>query len=175
MIGRLGRFAILQENEVTLTEMKSLVEAVETGLKGEPFVVMHRFTRNGRPLNLALTERLKHSAKKGRVWKSPPFLTAMKNAEYGFDDRRVRSQGGSDGIFLLDRSFRPENEMMRKIFGRYLDKLGSGIEDITNALGVDATELLAVRVVSHHMRLLGVLHRAASEDWLVLVDYDDTK
>jgi len=171
----LARRAVQQEIEVTLTETKSLVEAVETRLKGEPFVVMHRFTRNGRPLNLALTARLKHRAKKGRVWKSPAFLTALKNAEYGFDDRHVRSQGGSDGIFLLDRSFRPANEMMRKIFGRYLDKLSSGIEDITNALGVEATALLAVRVVSHNMRLLGVLHREASQDWLVLVDYDDTK
>ena len=32
-----------------------------------------------------------------------------------------------------------------------------------------------MRVVSHHMRLLGVLYRTTSEDWLVLVDYDDTK
>ena len=31
------------------------------------------------------------------------------------------------------------------------------------------------RLVSHHMRLLGVLSSSATEDWLVLVDYDDTK
>jgi hypothetical protein len=37
---------------------------------------------------------------------------------------------------------------------------------------VDA--LLAVRLVSHHLRLLGVLWRGADKDTLVLVDYDDT-
>lgn len=34
---------------------------------------------------------------------------------------------------------------------------------------------MAVRLVSHHMRLLGVLKRDANEDWLILVDIDDTK
>ena len=160
---------------MTLTETKRLLEAVEGRLQREPFVVFHRFNRDGRALNLALTERLMRRAKKGRVWKSPAFLTALKNAEYGFDDRRGRSQGGSDGIFLLDRTFRPANEMMRKIFDRYLDKPGSGIDEICKVLGVEATELLAVRVVSHHMRLLGVLNRKDPEDWLVLVDYDDSK
>jgi len=160
---------------VTLTEAKSLVEAVEERLRGEPFLVSHQFRRDGRVLNLALTERLMRRARKGRVWKSPAFLTALKNAEYGFDGERPRSHGGSDGIFLLDRSFHPANEMMRKLFDRYLDKPSSGIEEICKGLGVEAAELLAVRVVSHHMRLLGVLNRKASEDWLVLVDYDDSK
>jgi hypothetical protein len=160
---------------LTLAEIKLLVHAVEERLSEAPFVVVHRFTRDGRVLNLALTERLMRRARKGRVWKTPAFLTALKNAEYGFDDRRARSQGGSDGIFVLDRSFSPPNEMMRKIFDRYLDKPNSGVEEISDALEVEARELLPVRVVSHHMRLLGVLQRQESEDWLVLVDYDDTK
>jgi hypothetical protein len=160
---------------VTLTEAKHLVEKVEGQLQGKPFVVAHRFNRDGRTLNLALTGRLMRRAKKGRVWKSPAFLSAMKNAEYGFDERHARSHGGSDGVFVIDRSFRPANEMMRKIFDRYLDKPDSGVDSIINELDVEAAELLAVRVVSHHMRLLGILHRRAPEDWLVLVDYDDTK
>ena len=160
---------------MTLTETKQLVEKVEEDLQGEPFVVTHQFNRDGRTLNLALTERLMRRAKKGRIWKSPAFLTALKNVDYGFDEGHARSAGGSDGIFLLSRSFRPTNAMMRKIFDRYLDKPGSGIECVSEALGVDAKELLAVRVVSHHMRLLGVLHHSSSQDWLVLVDYDDTK
>ena len=160
---------------MTLAEIKLLVHAVEERLSEEPFVVVHRFTRDGRALNLALTERFMPRARKGRVWKTPAFLTALKNAEYGFDDRRARSQGGSDGIFLLDRFFSPPNEMMRKIFDGYLDKPNSGVEEISHALEVEASELLPVRVVSHHMRLLGLLQRQESEDWLVLVDYDDTK
>ena len=86
-----------------------------------------------------------------------------------------RSQGGSDGIFILDRSFRAPNEMMRRIFDRYLDKPTSGIGAVAAALEIKPTELQAVRLVSHHIRLLGVLHRKTTEDWLVLVDYDDTK
>ena len=133
---------------LTLSEIKVLVQEVEASLIGEPFVVLHQFTRDGRVLNVALTERLMRRAKKGRVWKTPEFLTALKNAEYGFDERRARSQGGSDGIFLLDRSFRPPNEMMRKIFDRYLDKPTNGIAAVTAALQIKASELLAVRLVS---------------------------
>jgi hypothetical protein len=36
-------------------------------------------------------------------------------------------------------------------------------------------ELQAVRLVSHHLRLLGVLARGEAEDWLVLVDPDATR
>jgi len=32
-----------------------------------------------------------------------------------------------------------------------------------------------VRLVSHHMRLLGVLRRTDTGDWLVLVDLDVTR
>jgi len=65
--------------------------------------------------------------------------------------------------------------MMRKIFARYLDRPGSGVADVAASLGARPTDLQAVRLVSHHMRLLGVLFRAPSSDRLVLVDYDDTK
>ena len=41
------------------------------------------------------------------------------------------------------------------------------------ALQID--DLLPVRLVSHQMRLLGVLYRTREADWLVLVDFDSTK
>jgi hypothetical protein len=54
--------------------------------------------------------------------------------------------------------------MMRKIFARYLDRPGSGVADVAASLGARPTDLQAVRLVSHHMRLLGVLFRAPSSD-----------
>lgn len=100
------------------------------------------------------------------------MLAALKNAAYGFDEQDARSTSGRDGLFLLDRTFRPPNAMMAKIFDRYLDSVGSGAAETAASLGVDVSELLAVRLVSHHMRLLGVLVRKPHADWLVLVDCD---
>lgn len=65
--------------------------------------------------------------------------------------------------------------MMRKLFDQYLDKPNSGVQEVARALDTAIDRLYPVRLVSHHMRLLGVLHRAEHEDWLVLIDYDDTK
>jgi hypothetical protein len=96
-------------------------------------VLLHTYDRDGQRLHLALTARLRKRAKK--VWCSPPFLTALKNAEYGFDDGRARSQGGADGIFLLDRTFRPANEMMRKMFDQYLDRPDKGTAEVAAGLG----------------------------------------
>lgn len=108
------------------------------------------------------------------MWNGKAFLTALKNAEYGFDEHMARSVGGRDGLFLLDRTHRPPNAMMKKLFAGYLDKAGSGVDEVAAALGSTTSELLPVRLVSHHLRLLGVLKRGEREDWLVLVDCDDS-
>lgn len=158
---------------MTLDEVKKCVESIEDLLPKYPFVVAWRELRNGHIINLALTERLHKKAHKGHVWKSPHFLSTLKNAEYGFDQSHARSRGNTDGIFLLDRNFQPRNEMMHKIFDQYIDKEDSGAEEVAQALGADLKDLLAVRLVSHHMRLIGVLYRKEVEDWLVLVDFDD--
>ena len=63
-------------------------------------------------------------------------------------------------------------EMMCKLFDRFLDKADSGAEAVAKALGVPLWELLPVRLVSHQLRLLGVLARKKDGDWLVLVDCD---
>jgi hypothetical protein len=44
--------------------------------------------------------------------------------------------------------------------------------DIATALCVEPSVFLPVRLVSHDLRLLGVLYRAETEDWLILVDCD---
>ena len=157
-----------------LDELKERLAEIEPSLPRRPFALLHVVERDGRGLHVALTDRLRARARRGRVWKSPAFLTALKNAGYGLDDARARSRGGQDGIFLLDRGFTPRNAMMRKLFDHYLDKPGSGAAQVTAALEAPLDALLPVRVVSHHMRLLGVLLRGEAADWLVLVDYDDT-
>lgn len=128
-----------------------------------------------KPIRVFITGRLKKNCSKGKVWKSKEMLTALKNASYGFDLAHARSPGGYDGIFLLTRDYKPKNEMMRKLFDRFIDKTGSGAEEVARNFGCALTELLPVRLVSHHMRLLGLLHQGSKFDDLILVDYDDTK
>lgn len=149
---------------MNLSEAKILIENVESNLSDEPFIIAYTFERNGKKLHLGITDRLRRKAKRGRVWKSSEFLTALKNAEYGFDESHARSSGGSDGIFLIDRNFTPRNQMMRKIFDQYLDKDTEGISKITEALNTNSSDFRAVRLVSHHLRLLGLLHQDESED-----------
>lgn len=157
-----------------LEDASRVIEAAELHLANEPFVVAHTFERDGRKISVAITARFQRKCKKGRVWKTKAMLTAFKNAEYGFDPQKPNSAGGEDGIFLLSRDFRPRNEMMKKIFDQFLDKPESGAAELAGALGVPLAELKPVRLVSHHLRLLGVLC-VTGEDLLVLVDYDDTK
>ncbi|HKB36623.1 MAG TPA: hypothetical protein VKD72_09230 [Gemmataceae bacterium] len=155
-----------------LSALKERLLAIEAELADRPLVVFDTFEREGRPLTLALTERLRKRARKEGVWRSREMMATLKNAAYGFDERKARSVGGRDGIFLLDRTFRPANAMMRKLFDQYLDKPRSGAEEVAEALGVSLAELLPVRLVSHRLRLLGILARKAEGDWLVLVDCD---
>ena len=64
---------------------------------------------------------------------------------------------------------------MRKVFDRYLDREGSGAEEVAQALGASMESLVAVRLVYHHLRLIGILNRGDDADTLILVDYDDSK
>jgi hypothetical protein len=160
---------------MNLDEAKQKVAAIEPQLQGAPFVRLHTFERNGRPLNLALTDHLYRACRKGKLWQSKAFLTAIKNAEYGFDPDLARSRSGRDGIFLLDRTYMPKNAMMTKLFDHYLDRPERGADQLATALGTTVEQLQAARLVSHHLRLLGVLWQQTQADWLILVDYDDTK
>jgi hypothetical protein len=160
---------------MTLAEARQAIEAAEPHLEPSGYVVAASFERDGRRLDVAITERLRRSCKKARVWKSRPLLTAFKNAAYGFDPAAARSPGGADGIFEITRDHRPPNAMMTRLFDRYLDRPDSGVAAVADRLGARVSDLIAVRLVSHHLRLLGVLHRGESGDTLVLVDHDATK
>ncbi len=158
-----------------LSVLKKRLTEIEAALDTHAIVDFCIFETSEGKLSVAITERLRRSCKRGKVWKSNAMLTALKNAQYGFDRTRPRSRGGSDGVFLLDRSFQPPNEMMRKIFDRFLDKPDPLVNTITMKFGVQVAELIPVRVVSHHTRLLGVLVERGDTSHIVLVDYDDTK
>jgi len=153
-------------------DAKERLKAIEDELSGSPFVRFHTFERDGRSLHLCLTDRLRRAARKEGVWRSREMLATLKNASYGFDEQRARSAGGKDGLFLLDRTFRPANAMMKKLFDHFLDHPAGEASQLAEALGATLPTLLPVRLVSHHMRLLGVLARKENEDWLVLVDCD---
>jgi len=162
---------------MSLQEYKNLIQQAEPLLLNEKFVIIKDFIRNNRKLSLAITARLQQKCKKGRVWKNKALLTALKNAEYGFDPNHPHSPGGNDGIFILTREHKKTNQMMNKIFNKFLDnpKEQGFISDIAKRLETSEKELIAVRLVSHHMRLLGLLHCSDKGDILVLVDFDDTK
>ena len=155
-----------------LAEVRRLLDLAEAELVEHPIAKLTEVQVGTRPLGLFVTARLRRQCRKGRVWKSPGMLTALKNAGYGLDLARPRSRGGSDGIYLLDRGVRPPNAMMRKLFDRFLDKPDPLVAQLEERFGVPSTDWLPVRVVSHHLRLLGIFIRRASEESLVLVDYD---
>ena len=154
---------------MTLEEAKRLIEQAEPVLADSVFTVLHTFERNDRVLTLTISDRLRRTCKRGRVWKSRHMLTALKNAQYGFDRRLSQSSGGCDGIFALSRDYRPANEMMKKIFDRFIDHPKSEAKEIAAELGSSLQELIPVRLVSHHMRLLGLLKSSATEDFVVLL------
>jgi len=153
-------------------ELKLQIEEVEGELADEPYGLLGVFDRNGRKLMLGITERLRKRCMKGMVWKSRGFMATLRNVQYGFDERLAHSAGGHDGIFLLDRAFQPANRMMHKLFDQYLDRGDGEADGLAAALGTTLDQLKPVRLVSHHMRLLGVLWQAPEADWLILVDYD---
>lgn len=158
-----------------LADLKKLVKSTESELDKHPYLIVDvAFERDDRKIHVGVTSRLYKKCRKGRIWNSKPFLTALKNAQYGFDENQARSVGGRDGIYLVDRDYRPRNEMQRKLFDQYLDKADSGIDEVVSELGITTDDLRPIRIVSHHMRLLGVLWQDKADDWLILVDYDKT-
>lgn len=96
-----------------LAEVKDRLKAIDDVRDEAPFVLFHTFSSGAPPLHLALTAHLRKHARKAGVWQSGEMLTTLKNAAYGFDERQARSVRGRDGVFLMDRDFRPANEMMR--------------------------------------------------------------
>jgi len=158
-----------------LAEAKLRIARAEAVLDGHPVANFAEFATPHGELRVLVTGRLRKRCKKERIWKSSAMCTALKNAEYGFDPKASRSRGGSDGIFTIDRSFRPVNSMMKKLFARFLDKPDPLVSEIESVLDVASTNWVPARLVSHHLRLLGVIVIKHGVSHLVLVDCDSEK
>jgi hypothetical protein len=158
-----------------LAEAKALLSSIETTLADVPMVALSTFDTPHGQLELYITERLRRQNRKGKVWKSHGMLATLKNAAYGFDAASSKSRGGADGIFKLNRDFRPPNLMIKKLFDRFLDKPDPLVAELEDALNTAQRDWTPIRLVSHHMRLLGVLTRNDTATRIVLVDYDDDK
>jgi len=104
-----------------------------------------------------------------------PLLTDLKNATSGFDVKASRRRSGVDGIFCIDRNYRPPNSMMRKLFDRFMDRPDPLLPQLSATLEAPVEDWIPVRLVSHHMRLLGVISVANGAAQLILVDYDNEK
>lgn len=158
-----------------------LAEAKQRLIESEPILAnseLAEFATFETPhgaLVVYVSARLRRACRKQKVWKSNAMLTAIKNCAYGYNPDAPRSRGGADGIFLVDRDHQPENAMMRKIYDKFLDKPDPLVDTVCRLWNVRASDLLAVRVVSHHLRLLGVLARGGGTTRLVLVDCDREK
>lgn len=135
-------------------------------------VLYQELTVNDRELKVYLSRSLKKQARKSKTWKSKEFCITLRNVKYGLDGETSRSKGGRDGVYLLDRNFTPRNEMQKRIFDRFIDSQSSDYSEILKALKISHNGTQAIRVVSHHMRLVGIYRSHESEDILVLVDVD---
>ncbi|MDC0718842.1 hypothetical protein [Nannocystis bainbridge] len=153
-----------------LAALRLALDAAAAQLQTDAFAELPPVERDGRTLRVVLTRRFFKLTRRARIWQAPALPITLKNARYGFDPTRARSLGGRDGVFLLDRSI--DNTMTRKLYGQFLDRPDSGAAEVAAFLSADLSELQAIRLVSHHLRLLGVLHRGPAVDSLVLVNFD---
>ena len=158
-----------------LAEARQKLEQAEVELATQPLAVFADFDTIHGKLRVFITDRLRRKCRRAHIWKSPKMLTALKNARYGFDPKVSRSRSGRDGIFRVDRDFRPKNSMMIKLFNQFIDKPDPLIPMISKVLRVQPTDWIPVRLVSHHIRLLGVISVTGGTTQLVLVDYDNDK
>nr|MEE4266887.1 hypothetical protein [Candidatus Krumholzibacteria bacterium] len=158
-----------------LAEVKKRLGDLDAVLTDRSVAEFGEFNTPHGGLSVWVSDRLVKKCRKGRVWKSPGMCTAMKNAEYGFDTKTSRSRGGADGLFQVDRHFSPVNAMMKKLFDQFLDKPDPLVATLENHFGVPAQKWIAVRLVSHHLRLLGFMVTSRGRSQLVLVDFDNEK
>ena len=153
-----------------LAALRIEIAGTEARLAAGEFAPLPAFERDGRVLLVVLTPRFYKLARRAKLWRSTAMLVTLKNAGYGFEPTRARSLGGRDGIFLLDRGH--DGPMSRKMYGRFLDRGDSGAAEVATYLGTSIEQLDAVRLVSHHLRLLGVLSRGPTADRMAIVDLD---
>jgi len=97
---------------MALSDIKKKLTEVENRLVERAVVELMTFDTPHGQVKVFVTDGLRRKCRRGRVWKSSEMLTAIKNVAYGFDARASRSRGGADGVFCLDRNFKPTNSMV---------------------------------------------------------------
>lgn len=161
-----------------IADVKAILEELEESIEQNTVSEFAELEIDGKVLVVYLAKDLKKNCQKGKIWKSKPFYITLKNIKYGMDKKQMRSKQGRDGIFLVDRDFRPENSMQTKIYKKYVDKENSSFSEVVKLLDIkkeEKTNIKGVRVVSHHLRLLGFFLEKAEKDILVLFDFDAEK
>jgi len=156
-----------------LAQCKQLLQ--QSQITQNKITLFHNFFTPSGAIDVFLTERLIKRCRKAKVWKSRAMLSTLKNVQYGFCLQNSRSRGGIDGIFRLDRHFKPANSMMKKLFDQFLDKPSPLKEKIQSTFSISSEKWIPVRLVSHHLRLLGVIICLENSQVLVLVDCDCEK
>lgn len=159
---------------MALEQIKQKLQEAEAKLQTNSIVLFGQLSTKTGDLEVFITDRLYKQCRKGKIWKSRSMLSTLKNAIYGFDIKASRSRGGLDGIFRIDRNFSPKNSMMKKIF-HFLDKPDPLVVKISKHFDTSSENWIPVRLVSHNLRLLGVMLNAEKDAQLVLVDYDKDK
>ena len=166
----------------TTKEIKEKLKSIENEVMRERVV---EFMQN--PLSgfesttvVYITDYFIKKCKKGKVWNTPALLVSLQNCRYEVDNKHLKSPGGRDGIFVIDRDYKPRNEMQKKIFDRFIDNDNSMFPGICQMWDKTKDDFIAVRIVSHHLRLLGVMFVTKNDDGrtfnvITLVDYDNTK
>ncbi|MCH2044475.1 MAG: hypothetical protein MK212_10200 [Saprospiraceae bacterium] len=160
---------------MNIEEARQQLDNCESKLDYEELVEFATFETGETKLRLYLSATFRKRCKKKKVWKSKAFFITLKNAKYGLDPLEARSRGGKDGLFMLDRNFSPKNAMQKKVFDQFMDKPSSSFAQIVKELNLSTDKVKAVRIVSHHMRLLGIYQRIENVDTIILVDFDNTK
>ncbi len=160
-------------NPESVASIAAQLASIEARLKDpESLECVATFDASLPVLQVLVTGRLLREAKRSEHWRSKHFCATLSNAKYGFDNLQARSRSGKDGIFLMDRELVPSNLMQKKLFDKFLDKPDPLISIICAEFAVKPQELLPVRLVSHNMRLLGLLIASPQVTRLILVDLD---
>lgn len=118
----------------TIEELKSTLKALSKDMVEKSIILLDSYEINNKKYNLYLTNQFYRNCKKGKVWLNNDFLITLKNAKYGIDKDNMRSKGGKDGIYLVDRKFQPKNLMQTKIYDRFIDNANSKFKEYTNIL-----------------------------------------
>lgn len=144
------------------------------GPEPQSYVPFGEVISEGAPsMIVMLTRHFTDAVRKRRLEQGTPLWKALLNLRYGYDPKRANSAGGRDGIFDVSEKFKPKNEMVVKLYDRYLHT-DKGRTDLVQYLGTPLGEDQGVRVVSHGLRLLGFLKRQPNrKDFLLaLTDFD---